>query len=120
MKRIPNLLGVVAACAGLLFAGPARAIDGSEWRRLPAAARAAYVTAIVDAWSGLVDVQASLGKNEPGITVFSDLVACVRDRLLPDAQIVAIAERYVAENPGRLTTEMRDLIFAALSQECRK
>ena len=120
MIRTPTSLRVVAACAGLLLASSAHAIDGAEWRRLPAAARAAYVTGTVDAWSGLVDVQASLGRNEPAITVFRDIVACVRDRLLPYAQIVAIVERYVAENPGRSSTEMPDLIFAALGQECRK
>ncbi len=120
MTRVPTSIRVIVACAGLLFARPAHAIDGAEWRRLPAPARAAYVTGTMDAWSGLVNVQASLGKNEPAITVFSDIVACVRDRLLPYAQIVAIVERYVAENPGRSSTEMPDLIFAALSLECRK
>jgi hypothetical protein len=120
VRRIPIPIRVVAACAGLLLAGPAHAIEGGEWRRLPAAARSAYVMGIVDAWSGLVDVQTALGKNESGITVFADVVSCVRDRLLPDAQIVAIVERYVADNPGRSSTEMRDLVFAALSQECRK
>jgi hypothetical protein len=112
---------LLLALAGLAPA-PASAGDvlsGEEWLRLPPAARAAYVTGITDAWSGLALTQESLGSRDQAITVFTEIVACVHDRSIPQAQVLALVEKYAADNPGLRTKDMPDLVFAALAQRCR-
>lgn len=114
--RFATALGVVS----VLGPSTATALTGTEWRRLGPAARAAYVTGVVDAWQGLVSVQESVGSKDAGITVFAEVVSCLRERLLPEAQIVAIVEKYVADNPGQSGKDMTDLAFAALSHDCSR
>jgi hypothetical protein len=77
------------------------------------------VRGIVDAWSNVVEVQESLGARDRGITVFAGIVTCLRDRLLPYAKIVEVVERYVRDNPGLVSKEMPDIVFAVLTTECR-
>jgi hypothetical protein len=115
VRRLPAAI----ALALVLAASPAAALTGAEWRRLPPAARDAYVTGIVDAWRNVVAVQESLGGRDRGITVFAGIVTCVRDRLLPYAKIVEAAERYVRDNPGLTGKDMPDIVFAVLAAECR-
>lgn len=103
----------------MLAATPAAALTGDEWRRRPPASREAYVRGIVDAWSNVVEVQESLGARDRGITVFAAIVTCLRDRLLPYAKIVAAVEIYVRDNPGLVTKDMPDIVFAVLTAECR-
>jgi hypothetical protein len=100
-------------------AAPAPALTGDEWRRLPPPARAAYVSGVVDAWVGLVTVQESLGNRDAGITVFADVVACLRERLIGPDRIVGAVERYVADEPGLRTKDMPDIIFVAINPLCR-
>jgi hypothetical protein len=107
-------LAIVAAAAV-----PATALTGAEWRRLPPPARAAYVNGVVDAWLGVVAVQESLGNRDAGITVFADVVACLRERLIDPDRIVTAVERYVADEPGLRTKDMPDIIFVALNPLCR-
>jgi hypothetical protein len=119
-RRAALLLGVVA---GLLVVQPARGADmlgGEAWRRLGPEARAAYVGGIMDAWTGLALTQESLGSKDQAITVFTEIVACVRDRSIPPAGVLALVERYAEDNPGLRTKDMPDLVFAALAQHCRR
>ncbi|TMB48870.1 MAG: hypothetical protein E6J50_09265 [Chloroflexi bacterium] len=95
-------------------------LSGENWRRLPPAARAAYVSGIIDAWSGLALTQESLGTKDQAITVFADVVGCVRDRALAASQVLDLVERYAEDNPGLRNKEMPDLVFAALTQRCRR
>jgi hypothetical protein len=113
---------IAAALGWVVLLGPsaALALTGVEWRRLGPAARAAYVTGVVDAWQGLVAVQESVGSPDAGITVFAEIVTCLRERLLAEAQIAAAVEKYVAENPGQSGKDMTDLVFAALSRDCSR
>jgi hypothetical protein len=108
-------LGVALAA---VLATPAAALTGDEWRRLPPPSRAAYVGGVVDAWMGLVLVQESLGTRDGGITVFAEVVACLRDRLVGPDRIVAAVERYVADAPGLRTKEMPDIVFVAVRPLC--
>jgi hypothetical protein len=114
--RLAAALGLVV----LLGPSTAPALTGTEWRRLAPSARAAYVAGVVDAWQGLVAVQESVGSKDAGITVFAELVACLRDRLVSEAQIGAVVATYVADNPGQLGKDMTDLVFAALTQDCAR
>lgn len=116
--RVTAAFAVLAASLAVAPA-PARALTGRQWRPLLPLARAAYVTGVVDAWNGLVLVQESLGSRDRAITVFADVVACVRDRPLPEDRVAALVEAYVDDNPGQWGKEMTDLVFAALTLACR-
>jgi hypothetical protein len=111
---------VAAALAvTLVTTTAAPALTGDEWQRLPPPARAAYVSGVVDAWVGLVLVQESLGNRDGGITVFADVVTCLRDRLIGPDKIVGAVERYVAGEPGLRTKDMPDIVFVAVGPLCR-
>jgi hypothetical protein len=113
------LTAVLALVAALTAAAPAAALTGTEWQRLPAAARAAYVTGVVDAWVGLVTVQESLGNRDAGITVFAGVVGCLRERLISADRVVEAVERYVADEPGLRGKDMPDIVFVAVGPLCR-
>src|SRR5260370_9009597 len=96
----PGSVRLAAACGVVVLLGPsaAPALTGTEWRRLAPAARAAYVAGVVDAWQGLVAVQESVGSKDAGVTVFPELVSCLRDRLVPEPQLAAVRPQPVPPN----------------------
>jgi hypothetical protein len=110
----------LAAAVVLLPAPAAQAMNGLEWGKLPPPARAAYVAGVVDAWAELVAVQESLGARDVAITVFRELVGCLRERLLPGHQIYALVQKNADANPGLASKEMPDIVFAALTEDCKK
>jgi hypothetical protein len=118
-RQAYQLTAAAVAVALALAASPAAALTGAEWRRLPPAARDAYVLGIVEAWNGVVMVQESLGGRDSGITVFAGIVTCLRERLLSPARIAAAVDSYVRDNPGLSGKEMPDVVFAVLTAECR-
>ena len=120
VSRRRRLTIVGLALAAWMGVEPGEAVTGTEWRRLAPAARSAYVSGIVDAWAGLVSVQESLGSKDVAITVFRDVVGCLRERLLSSDQIYALVERHVDANPGLAGKDMPDLVFAALTDACKK
>jgi hypothetical protein len=112
---------LAGACTALLLAfQPAGAMTGREWLRLPPPGRSAYVIAIVDAWNNLAAVQESLGVRDRAVTGFVDVVGCVRERLMAGSQILTIVEQYAQDNPGLLGKDMPDVVFAALTNACRR
>jgi hypothetical protein len=113
------LAASLAVAVVVLSAAPAAALTGSEWQRLPPAARAAYVNGVVDAWIGLVTVQESLGNKDAGITVYASVVGCLRERLIGAERIVEAVERYVADEPGLRGKDMPDIVFVAVGPLCR-
>ena len=119
-RRRGMLTLALAVVACELAVAPGEAVTGAEWRRLAPAARSAYVAGIVDAWAGLVNVQESLGSKDVAITVFRDVVGCLRERLLSSEQVYALVERHVDANPGVAGKDMPDLVFAALADACKK
>lgn len=118
-RRFARDLALLVLMALVLRPGTAEAITGEEWRRLPPPSRMSYVIGILDAWTGLLIVQESLGTNDRAVTAFNDVVACVRDRAVPAPRMAEIVEKYVSDNPGLTGKEMPDIVFAALSQNCR-
>jgi hypothetical protein len=115
--RLQTGLAIVVLAS---VAAPAAAITGEEWQRLALPARTAYVTAIVDAWSSFALVKESLGSPDAGITVFSELATCVRDRGITTAQVLALVEKYTESQPGLRGKDMPDIVFAALGEACRR
>jgi hypothetical protein len=109
------LLGVAALCLG----SPAEAMTGTEWQKLTPLARAAYVDGVLDAWVGLVLVQESLGNKDAGVTVFAEVVTCLRDRMVGHDKIVAAVEKYVEDQPGLRSKDMPDIVFVAIGPFCR-
>jgi hypothetical protein len=116
----PSRTAALVTLGCVFAAAPAPAMSGEEWRRLAPPARTAYVVGIVDAWTGLVTVQESLGSKDVAITVFGEIVTCLRERLLPIAQVAALVEKYTETHPGLLGKDMPDIVFAALGGDCRK
>ena len=116
-SRATGLAALVVLAA---VATTASAMTGEEWRGLPPPARLAYVTAIVDAWNSFAIVKESLGSADPGITVFTDLAMCLRDRGLGTPQVLGLVERYTEQQPGLRGKEMPDIVFAAVSEACRR
>jgi hypothetical protein len=114
-----SAFGVLLAVAGLFLVSPAVAMTGTEWQKLTPASRAAYVDGVVDAWVGLVLVQESLGNKDAGITVFAEVVTCLRDRLVGRDKIVTAVEKYVEDQPGLRGKDMPDIVFVALGPFCR-
>jgi hypothetical protein len=110
---------VLLAVVSLSLVMPAEALTGSEWQRLTPASRAAYVDGVIDAWVGLVIVQESLGNKDAGITVFAEVVTCLRDRLIGHDKIVAAVEKYVEDQPGLRSKDMPDIVFVAIGPFCR-
>jgi hypothetical protein len=110
---------MLLAVATLSFWSPAEAMTGIEWQKLTPAARAAYVDGVVDAWVGLVMVQESLGNKDAGITVFAEVVTCLRDRLVGHDKILAAVEKYVEDQPGLRSKDMPDIVFVAVGPFCR-
>jgi len=113
-------LGVAIASLAVAPATAGEILSGEDWRRLAPAARAAYVGGIIDAWSGLTLTQESLGTKDPAITVFGDLVGCLRERSMTATQVLSLVERYAEDNSGLRGKDMPDLVFAALTQRCRR
>jgi len=110
---------VLLAVVSLSLVTPAEAMTGTEWQKLTPAARAAYVDGVLDAWVGLVIVQESLGNKDAGITVFAEVVGCLRDRLIGHDKIVAAVEKYVEDQPGLRSKDMPDIVFVAIGPLCR-
>jgi hypothetical protein len=120
MSRLARRSLVVLLPVALLsVVAPADAMTGVEWQRLTPAARAAYVDGVVDAWVGLALVQESLGSKDAGITVFTGVVTCLRDRLIGRDKIVAAVEKHVQDQPGLRSTEMPEIVFVAIGPFCR-
>jgi hypothetical protein len=100
-----------------LWPAPAGAVTGNDWRALPAAARASYVTGVVD---NLVDFGAAVRSLVPAekrtasekmLVSFED---CIAKTPRPPSQLVAIVEKYVKDNPAQWHTRMSGLVFEAL------
>ena len=118
-RRALRVAVSVTLVALLSTVAPAEAMTGTEWQKLTPAARAAYVDGVIDAWVGLVMVQESLGNKDAGITVFAEVVGCLRDRLIGHDKIVAAVEKYVEDQPGLRSKDMPDIVFVAIGPLCR-
>jgi Rap1a immunity proteins len=95
----------------------ATAVTGNDWRALPASAKTAYVSGVVDnlvdfgtAVRSLVPVEKRSG-SERMLVRFED---CIAKTPRPPSQLVAIVDKYVKENPGQWHARMSGLVFEAL------
>jgi hypothetical protein len=103
--------------SGLLAPLSASAVTGNEWRALPASAKTAYVSGVVDsivdfgmAVRSLVPVEKRSG-SEKMLVSFED---CIAKTPRPPSQLVAIVDKYVKEHPTQWHARMSGLVFEAL------
>jgi hypothetical protein len=110
---------IVLFCGLLAPLSPsaAQAMTGNDWRALPTAAKAAYVSGVVD---NLVDFGAAVRSLVPAekrtgsekmLVSFED---CINKTPRPPSQLVAIVDKYVKENPSQWHARMSGLVFEAL------
>jgi hypothetical protein len=109
--------GLIAA---VLSPALAVAVTGNDWRAMPAPARTAYVSGVVD---NLVDFGSAIRSLVPAekrtasekmMVGFED---CIAQTQRPPSQLVAIVEKYLKDNPAQWHTRMSGLVFEAL--RCR-
>ena len=112
-------VAVILFCCLLtpLLPSSAGAVTGNDWRALPASAKTAYVSGVVD---NLVDFGAAVRSLVPAekrsgsekmLVSFED---CIAKTPRPPSQLVAIVDKYVKENPGQWHARMSGLVFEAL------
>ena len=99
---------------------PAAAMTGNEWRALPTAARASYVTGVVD---NLVDFGAAVRslvpaeKRTASEKMLVSFEECIVRTPRPPSQLMAIVDKYIKDNPAQWHGRMSGLVFEAL--RCR-
>jgi hypothetical protein len=112
-------LAIVMLCGLLTFLlpSPAGAMTGNDWRALPASAKTAYVSGVVD---NFVDFGAAVrslvpaekrSASEKMLVSFED---CIAKTPRPPSQLVAIVDKYVKGNPAHWHARMSGLVFEAL------
>jgi hypothetical protein len=114
-----HCLAIVMLCGLLapMLPSSAAAVTGNDWRALPASAKTAYVSGVVDnladfgtAVRSLVPAEKRSG-TEKMLVSFED---CIAKTPRPPSQLVAIVDKYVKENPGQWHARMSGLVFEAL------
>jgi len=100
-----------------LLPSPAGAMTGNDWRALPASAKTAYVSGVVD---NLVDFGAAIRSLVPAekrsgsekmLVSFED---CIAKTPRPPRQLVTIVDKYLRVNPAQWHARMSGLVFEAL------
>lgn len=89
--------------------------SGNEWNRLPEVTRHAYVMGILDGWGWVATVD-DLVKN---IRTIRHIVECASSRKMPYGQILAIADKYMKDNPTELDYPMVRLVWNAMADTCK-
>jgi hypothetical protein len=118
MARKANTLLMVVIC--LLFAVDAWAnITGNEWKQLGRGEQQGYIMGVVDAWQHL-GYAASQSKIQPPsstVTYFTQPLKCVTQGMTY-AQMIAIVQKYLEDNPYQWHYGMSSLIWTALDLAC--
>lgn len=120
--RVPIRWYCVAVALSCCLLAPippasAEAVTGNDWRALPASAKTAYVSGVVD---NLVDFGAAVRSLVPAEKrtgsekMLVSFEECIAKTPRPPSQLVAIVDKYVKENPGQWHARMSGLVFEAL------
>ena len=115
-------------CAALLLAlalpvlitshAAGTSVRGNDWRALDRAGRLSYVLAALDAWQ-LVGVLPLKSPDAAVVkTQFVDLPACTAEKGMTGAQVLAIVEKYVTDNPDKWHEPMALLIWRSMHDVC--
>jgi Rap1a immunity proteins len=115
MARAMNAF-LITLC--LLFAVDAEAISGNDWKQIDPEEQRFYVVGVVDAWQHLEQVASrSVIPPSGAITVFTKIVKCV-EKGMTYAQMVAIVQKYMENNPPKWHYGMTSLVWSALNEAC--
>jgi hypothetical protein len=112
-------LAVVMLCGLLapLVPSPASAVTGNEWRAMPWASKAAYVSGAVES---LLDVGMAVRSLVPAekrtasekmLVSFED---CIARTPRPTGQLVTLVAKYLNEHPAQRPAKMSGVVFEAL------
>lgn len=112
-------IAVVMLCCLLapLLPSQAAAVTGNDWRGMPWASKAAYVSGAVD---GLLDFGTALrtlvpvekrSATEKMLVSFED---CIARTPRSTGQLVTIVAKHLNENPAQRPARMSSLVFEAL------
>jgi hypothetical protein len=105
---------LMTAC--LLWAVEAEAITGNQWRELTRAEQAYYIIGVLDGWDDLGDTTLQAKERTPVVTGFTKLVKCAVG--MAYAQIHAIIQKYMENNPAKWHSSMALLVWFALNEGC--
>jgi hypothetical protein len=105
---------LLAAC--LLFAVDATAITGREWRQLPPVAQHYYIIGVLDGWDNIATITL-LTEQKPSVGIgFTKQIECTAG--MAYAQINAILQKYMENNPSQWHNSMVLLLWPALAEVC--
>ena len=112
-----TMVAVLCCVLTSMLARPAAAVTGNDWRKLPAAAKRAYVSGVVDTLADFGTAVRTLvpaGKLSASEKTLVDFDNCLRKTDRSSSQLVAIVDKYTNENPGERHARMSALVFEAL------
>ena len=116
--------GVAMCCATLaaLLSTEASALNGNEFRALADYPRMTYVVGVMDTW---VDVSNTIGGIGPDdvvatavATMYGNLPKCASDRKMTNAQVLAIVDKYLRDNPTKWDQWAPVLVWEAIFEAC--
>ena len=96
----------------------ATAMDGNGWKQLPPGAQQSYIMGVVDTWGNVAELVKALNRQPMGVEkIFIDHVACAQEKMTY-AQMIAIVDKFIADNPSQWHYSMPSLISDALRAAC--
>jgi hypothetical protein len=111
---------VIAFCIAILCSESADAIDGNSWKRLGRGEQYAYIMGVLDTWGNVAQLINVTNPKTTGPTerMFMKHVECA-DKM-EYAQLVAIVDKFMADNPSQWHYSMPSIVSTAVSQACQK
>ncbi len=118
MPNRPTKILLIVFYLVFVWSANAIAIVGNQWKQFPEVGRQGYLMGVFDSWNTLRGMK-DLVNSPPN---FSDMVTeiakCAAGRFSYE-QMMAIVEKYMADNPASWHHDMPSLILRALSPPCK-
>jgi hypothetical protein len=100
----------------LLFTAEAKAVTGNEWRQLSQTAQQYYIIGVLDGWDNLGTITLLAEQQSPVGIGFTKQIECTIG--MAYAQINAIIQKYMENNPSQWHNSMVLLVWPALAEVC--
>lgn len=114
---------VILAALGciLIAATPAPAhTSGNDFRHFSQNERLTYVLGVLDAWQIQGPMLSGVAPTEQAATKhFGALSKCAADKPMSGAQILAIVDKYIADNPAEWHMTTAFLVWKAMTVACK-
>lgn len=117
----------MVCCCFLLVLGfttdTASATTGNDLLALPEYPRTTYVVGVIDAWGEVGTLIRQTKDPSPELAVidrmFGDLARCAVGRKMTRAQVGAIVDKFLKDNPAKWHDSAGSLIWEAFTDVCR-